>query len=244
MNITISDISFKYKNASIEALQHLSLSIKKGEKHGIFGSNGAGKSTLIKLICQVLQPQKGNIVFSNESGPLASSSVIKQNIGYVPQDLAFYEELNLIQNIEYYGVMYNLSNDLIQERSKDLIHLLGLLEKKNLKLKKLSGGMKRKVNLLLALLHDPEIIILDEPTVGIDVFSKNEIIKHLNYLNEVKGKTIIYTSHEMSESQNFCSNFTLLDLGKVLVSGNLEDVLHHQQQPNLEAVLIQLHEKA
>jgi ABC-2 type transport system ATP-binding protein len=135
--------------------------------------------------------------------------------------------------------MFNLDKELIREKYEELTHRFGLENHLKKKVKTFSGGMKRKVNLILGLLHNPKILVLDEPIVGIDVRSKVEI---LNYLNEIhqQGITIIYTSHQMNESQSFCENFTLLDCGKNLITGNLEEVLKHQGKTDLESILLDL----
>lgn len=237
MNISVENISHTYKGAERLSINELSLKIKSGTKHGIFGSNGAGKSTLIKIICNVISPTSGSVVFNKKDDSLNDVVEVKQSIGYVPQDFAFYEELTLLQNAKYFGTMFNLTDIEIQEQYDSLVSVFGLKNDQKKKISSFSGGMKRKVNLILGLLHKPEIIILDEPIVGIDVHSKNDILNYLNELHQM-GKTIIYTSHQMNESQSFCENFTLLNDGKNIITGNLEEVLLHQNKRNLESILL------
>ena len=239
MDLFINNISHNYKNASSKSLTNITFNIPKGSKHGIFGANGAGKSTLLKLMCNVMLPSEGSMTFVSKNETISDKIKIKQSIGYVPQDFAFYEELTIWQNIKYFGIMFNLTNDIIKQKYDDLIQIFGLTPHTNKKLKVLSGGMKRKVNLMLGLIHDPKVIILDEPIVGIDVHSKNDILDYLNKLN-TEGVTIIYTSHQMNESQSFCNSFTLLDKGKNIVTGDLKEVLNHQNKPNLESILLAL----
>ena len=179
----------------------------------------------------------GQFFFNKENSELNDKVKVKQSIGYVPQDFAFYEELTLLQNAKYFGTMFNLTNAEIQDQYESLISIFGLQNDQKKKISSFSGGMKRKVNLILGLLHNPEIIILDEPIVGIDVHSKNDILNYLNELHQL-GKTIIYTSHQMNESQSFCENFTLLHEGENIITGNLEEVLQHQNKKNLEAILL------
>jgi ABC-2 type transport system ATP-binding protein len=239
MKVLISNISHKYKGSDKLSLENLSMEIVPGSKHGIFGANGAGKSTIIKIICNVFLPSEGKVEYSLDEKILSDKTTIKQSIGYVPQDFAFYEELTIWQNVRYFGTMFNLEKSQIEHKYLELVNRFDLKGHLKKKVKTFSGGMKRKVNLILGLLHDPKIIVLDEPIVGIDVKSKIEI---LNYLNEIhqKGITIIYTSHQMNESQSFCDNFTLLDCGKNLITGNLEEILSHQGKKDLESILIDL----
>lgn len=239
MDISIQNISHHYKKTIKNSLENVSLNIKSGSKHGIFGANGAGKSTLLKLICSVMRPSDGIIQFKQDNISITDVIAIKQNIGYVPQEFAYYEELTIWQNVKYFGTMFNLELDLIKKRYEKLIKTFELEKHAKKKLKLLSGGMKRKVNLILGLIHNPRILILDEPIVGIDVHSKNDILTYLNELNQT-GVTIIYTSHQMNESQSFCNNFTLLDNGKNIVTGDLKEVLKHQNKNNLEDILLTL----
>ena len=238
MNISINQISYQYKQAESLSLDNISVDIKSGSKHGIFGANGAGKSTLIKAICNVIQPNVGTIQFSDK-GEIIPKELIKQMIGYVPQDFAFYEELTIWNNIKYFGVMFNLPDKVIKERYDEFMELFALTNFSKKRIKTFSGGMKRKVNLMLGLLHNPSLIVLDEPIVGIDVHSKSEILNYLNGLHQ-SGKTIIYTSHQMNESQSFCDNFTLIDNGKSIVTGNLLEILDHQGKKDLESILLDL----
>lgn len=239
MDLFINHISHTYKNANHKSLTNISLNIPKGSKHGIFGANGAGKSTLLKLMCNVMLPSEGSMTFVIDNETITDTTKIKQSIGYVPQDFAFYEELTIWQNIKYFGIMFNLKIEAIRLKYDHLIDTFGLTAHTSKKLKALSGGMKRKVNLMLGLIHNPHVLILDEPIVGIDVHSKNDILDYLNKLNK-EGITIVYTSHQMNESQSFCNNFTLLDKGKNVVTGDLKEVLRHQNKPNLESILLAL----
>jgi len=239
MKVSIKNITHQYKGAENKSLTNLSLEIEEGSKHGIFGANGAGKSTLIKIICNVMLPSEGEIKFYKTNQPVTNKTKIKESIGYVPQDFAFYEELTVWQNVKYFGAMFNLSKLDIELKYKELVSLFDLEKHESKKVKTFSGGMKRKVNLILGLLHNPSILVLDEPIVGIDVHSKNEILNYLNQLHK-KGVTIIYTSHQMNESQSFCDSFTLLNGGANIVTGNLKEVLKHQGKKDLESILLAL----
>lgn len=235
--IHIDHVSKKYKNALVFSLDNIDFEIKGGSTHGILGSNGAGKSTLIKIICDVLEPTIGKVDFFSKNGSKINRDEIKSIIGYVPQDFAFFDELSIKQNFTYFGTMYNLSKETIENKYEEMIQLLKLEAHQEKKIKLFSGGMKRKVNLALGLLHNPEVIILDEPTVGIDIRSKAEILEYLKELNK-QGKTIIYTSHQMKEAQDFCSHVSLFNEGKMIVSDRVEEVLSKMNQENLETLLL------
>jgi ABC-2 type transport system ATP-binding protein len=235
--ININKLSKKYKNATSFSLIDINFKILAGSTHGILGSNGAGKSTLIKIICDVLIPTNGTVDFLDSENQKIKREEIKSIIGYVPQDFAFFDELSIKQNFIYFGTMYNLQKAEIINKYEEMIHFLKLEDHQQKKIKLFSGGMKRKVNLALGLLHNPEVIILDEPTVGIDIRSKADIIDHLKQLNH-QGKTIIYTSHQMKEAQDFCSHVSLFNEGKMIVSDKMENVLQKMNQEDLESLLL------
>jgi len=170
-------------------LKNLSFNIFGGEKIGILGPNGAGKTTLISIICGILDPENGNIHYTNNNKNI-NYTAFKHLLGYVPQELAFYEDLSPIQNLNYFGAMYGLNKSIIKKKSEEILTILGLIDVRNDKAKTFSGGMKRRLNLAISILHQPKVLFLDEPTVGIDVQSKNAIITILNQLNK-NGTTII-----------------------------------------------------
>lgn len=223
----IENVSKQYKQASELSLNEVNLQIPSGEVFGILGPNGAGKTTLISILCGIFEPSSGSFNYEID-GRKISGKTIKTHIGYVPQDLAFYEELTPIQNFQFFGAMYNLSKTEIKFQSDKLLTILGLSNVQDKKVAHFSGGMKRRVNLAIGMLHNPDILFLDEPTVGVDVQSKLAILNFLKTLNN-QGTTIIYTSHNMKDAEEFCTSFALLDSGKILVSGPTQELLQKEE---------------
>jgi ABC-2 type transport system ATP-binding protein len=228
--IKVDDISKKYKDSEEYSLRNVSFSINRGDKFGILGPNGAGKTTLISIMCGVINLSGGKITFD-------SPEKLQYTIGLVPQEYAFYNELTAPQNLEYFGVLYHLKRDEIKVRTEKVLKLLGLSAFSEKKVKTFSGGMKRRLNLAIGILHNPSILFLDEPTVGVDIQSRNAIIQFLNTLNE-QGTTIIYTSHHLPEAEEFCNKIVLLDYGKVIAFDETSNLkLLHNSESLTEVVL-------
>lgn len=230
--ININNISKKYGKAENYSLKNINLSIHNGDKVGILGPNGAGKTTLISIICGIIQTTSGEINFG--LGPN-----IKQHIGFVPQDFAFYPQLSPLQNLEYFGALYNLSKNEITKSINNLLPILGLENVADKKVNTFSGGMMRRVNLGIGLIHSPKILLLDEPTVGVDVQSRHAILQMLDVLNK-SGTTIIYTSHHLDEAQEFCNTIALLDHGEIIASDGTIKLLEQYNASNLQSLFIQL----
>ena len=230
--IHVENVSKRYKNAEDCSLQEVSLTIFKSDKFGILGPNGAGKTTLISILCGIFNQSSGKVTYN-------SSEKKHSIIGYVPQDFAFYNELTATQNLEYFGVLYHLSKKEIKQRSEEILTILGLLSVADKKVKTYSGGMKRRLNLAIGILHNPSILFLDEPTVGVDIQSKNAIIQFLNKLNE-QGTTIIYTSHHLSEAEEFCNKIAILDYGKLIAFDEISALKHAHNVNSLMDVILKL----
>lgn len=234
--VQINNLSKQYKNNDFYSLKDIDLKIYKGEKLGIFGPNGAGKTTLIAALCGTRAHFEGEVFYHYQDKHISVNNM-QNKIGYVPQDFAFYEELNIWDNLQYYAGIYGLSTAKKQNKIESLIKMMQLENYKKRKLMHCSGGIKRRVNLAIALLHDPKILFLDEPTVGIDIDSKMEIMHYLEKLNQ-EGMTIIYTSHELHEGENFCNRLILLNQGKIVLEGNLPEILVKHNVNNLEALFL------
>ncbi len=230
--IDIKNLSKRYKDASDYSLEDVSLAINTGDKFGIFGPNGAGKTTLISIICKLFRASSGEVIYNTIQEKTLT-------IGLVPQELAMYEELTAYQNLEYFGALCKLSKKVITKRAHELLNILGLEKVTHKKVKTFSGGMKRRLNLAIGIIHDPEVLFLDEPTVGVDIQSKNAIMSFLNELNK-KGATIVYTSHHMAEAEEFCDNIAILDHGKLIANDTLQNLIHQNKAKNLMEVLINL----
>lgn len=205
-----------------KALDHLDLQVEKGDILGLLGPNGSGKSTTINCVLSLLSYDSGSIkIFGEEMGPEKYN--IKQKIGVVPQEIALLEELNVTDNIQYFCGLY------IQEKAKreqyveEVIQLVGLEEFRKFYPKQLSGGLKRRLNIACGIVHKPELIFLDEPTVAVDPQSRNKILDSIKELNR-QGATIVYTTHYMEEVEILCNNIVIIDQGKVIAEGTKEQL--------------------
>jgi len=236
--IKIQNISKQYKGADFQSLNNVVLNIPQQSVFGLLGPNGAGKTTLISILCGIIQPTLGSYEINGISNK--NSTSIKNIIGVVPQEYALYPTLTAYENLMYFGSLYNVSKaDLKEKISSFLIHL-GLENFMHKKIHTFSGGMKRRVNLIAGILHNPKVLFLDEPTVGVDVQSRATIIDYLKLLNQ-QGTTIVYTSHLMAEAQDFCTDIAIIDQGSVFVQGTPKELI--ESVPNahsLEEVFIEL----
>lgn len=237
--IQITSLSKKYKNAEMYSLNDLTLTINEGQIFGLLGPNGAGKTTLISMLCGLVKPTSGSFTINGMSYA-NNATKIKQFIGVVPQEYALYPTLTARENLHYFGSMYGLKGQDLKDKVIETLDLLGLLKFADKRIETFSGGMKRRINLIAGILHNPKIIFLDEPTVGVDVQSKNAIIDYLKHLNK-NGTTIIYTSHHLSEAEDFCTDIAILDQGKIYAQGTPSGLISNTQNAqNLEDVFISL----
>ncbi|MFC3198936.1 ABC transporter ATP-binding protein [Parapedobacter deserti] len=215
--IRIHQLSKRYPGSDRYALNNLSLSVWKGEIFGLLGPNGAGKTTLISTLCGMIKPTSGELFFNGLNYRLHRRKIQRQ-IGVVPQEYALYPTLTAAENLYYFGSLYGLSSADLKRRIADGLDRVGLTEFAGKNINTFSGGMKRRVNLLAGILHRPDVLFLDEPTVGVDVHSKEVIMALLHELNE-QGTTIIYSSHHLNEAQHFCTKIAIIDDGKIVVEG-------------------------
>jgi len=236
--IKIQNISKQYKGADFQSLNNVVLNIPQQSVFGLLGPNGAGKTTLISILCGIIQPTLGSYEINGISNK--NSTSIKNIIGVVPQEYALYPTLTAYENLMYFGSLYNVSKaDLKAKIPEFLIHL-GLENFMHKKIQTFSGGMKRRVNLIAGILHNPKVLFLDEPTVGVDVQSRATIIDYLKLLNQ-QGTTIVYTSHLMAEAQDFCTDIAIIDQGSVFVQGTPKELIESVPNANsLEEVFIEL----
>lgn len=204
------------------AVDNMSLSIEEGEIFGFLGANGAGKSTTINIISGLLRSNQGTVEILGENTK-KNSKFAKMNIGMVPQDLAIYEDLTAYENVRFFAGLYGLRGSELNERVEEALQFVGLEDKLKEYPKNFSGGMKRRLNIACAIAHRPKLIIMDEPTVGIDPHSRNYILNSVRKLNEM-GCTIIYTSHYMEEVEEICSRISIIDHGKIIAEGTKEQL--------------------
>lgn len=238
--IEIKHLTKRYHHADEPAVKSLDLTVNQGEIFGLLGPNGAGKTTTISILCSQIVADEGEIYINGKS--LSSESArIKKIIGVVPQEIALYQKLTAYENLRFFGNMYGLKGKELQERIMSRATAFGLEKKLHRKVNTFSGGMKRRVNLIAGILHRPRILILDEPTVGIDVQSKNVIIEYLKQLNKNEGTTIVYTSHMMDEAERFCSHIAILDMGQIVTEGKPEELIGtYPSCNNLEDIFLLL----
>jgi ABC-2 type transport system ATP-binding protein len=218
------------------AVDAISFSIAQGETVGLLGPNGAGKTTAISMICGISKPDSGEVTLGGVR-LTQDANAVKRRVGLVPQDLALYEELSAWANLQLFGGLYGLGAAELQPRAKAALALVGQTDRSADRVKTFSGGMKRRLNIAGALLHDPDLILLDEPTVGVDPQSRNAIFDNLEELKR-RGKTLLYTTHYMEEAERLCDRVLILDHGRVLASDTVAGF--KQKYTNLEAAFIQL----
>jgi len=204
------------------AVDNISLEIDEGEIFGLLGPNGAGKSTVINILCGLLSQNGGKVEILGRDIKKDLISA-KKNIGIVPQDIAIYDDLTASENIKFFAGLYGLSGSLLKERAEETLDFVGLADKAKSRPSDFSGGMKRRLNIACAIAHRPKLIIMDEPTVGIDPQSRNHILQSVRKLN-VMGSTIIYTSHYMEEVEEICSRIAIIDHGKLIAEGTNEEL--------------------
>jgi ABC-2 type transport system ATP-binding protein len=234
--IQITDLYKTYGGASHPSVNGLTMTIEKGSIHGLLGPNGAGKTTTLSILCGLRSYHKGCVII-NGLDIKKSLPHIKPMIGVVPQDIALYPELTIDENLRFAGSMYRIPAKILNERIDTCLQLFGLGAHRKKRISRLSGGMKRQVNLTAAVLHQPEILILDEPTVGIDVQSKQTILENLRTLNR-NGTTILYTSHDMGEAQQFCTFVSLMNKGQIICEGTPSFLIRNENADSLEALFI------
>ena len=205
--------------AGRQVVEDVSLAAEPGQIIGLLGPNGAGKTTTVSMICGLTSADRGEVTLAGQH-ITDDSSPTKRKIGLVPQDIALYEELPAMRNLETFGALYGLSGSLLQERAKAALELVGLADRAGDKPATFSGGMKRRLNIACALVHDPDILLLDEPTVGIDPQSRNAIFDNLETL-KARGKAMVYTTHYMEEAERLCDRIVIMDHGKVIANDTL-----------------------
>ncbi|WP_434399671.1 ABC transporter ATP-binding protein [Planococcus sp. 11815] len=205
------------------AVDDVSLVLRQGESVGLLGPNGAGKSTAIAMISTLMKPSSGDVKLNGKS-VLKKPGDMRRVLGVVPQKIALYEELSAYENLKFFGRLYGLSGNELEQRIDYVLELVGLADRKKELVKNYSGGMQRRVNLAAAMMHEPEVLIMDEPTVGIDPQSRNHLLETIRKLNQDEGMTVLYTSHYMEEVEKLCDRVYIMDHGKVIAEGTKEEL--------------------
>lgn len=240
--IEVSGLTKIYKGSGKPAVDHLDIEVREKEIFGLLGPNGAGKSTTLMMLCGLLKSDSGSArVFGLEV--CKNGDEIRRQIGVAPQDIALFPSLTARENLVYFCRMYGLEGAAIRLRVNHLLEVFGLIDRANMRVLQFSGGMKRRLNLIAALLHQPRLVILDEPTAGVDVQSRNMILDYMKTL-QAEGVAILYSSHFMDEAERICSRFAILDEGRLLAQGALADMLASVGGNCLEELFLRLTGKA
>jgi ABC-2 type transport system ATP-binding protein len=236
--IEVRDLSFRYPGSSKPIFEGLQLDVHPGMRFGLFGPNGAGKTTLMSLMTGLLKPSEGTIrLFGMDLHTRDKAG--HALFGFVPQDFSFYEELTPMQNLAFFGAWSGLTGAQTRKRSLFLLDILGLSDFRDQRAEIFSGGMKRRLNLAIGVIHSPRILFLDEPTVGVDVQTGYAILRYLRALNE-EGTTLVYTSHQLGEAESLCQEIALIDQGFIIAEGSLTELLSGHQQDDLQGLFLEL----
>ena len=207
----------------LTAVDGVSLTISAGETFGLLGPNGAGKTTAISMICGLLRPDEGSVTVAGE--PITTTSTRGRSaIGLVPQDLAIYPDLTGEENLKFFGRLYGMTGAPLASRVGEVLDLVGLAERKDDHSKEYSGGMKRRLNIGIGLLHKPQLLVLDEPTVGVDPQSRNAILESVENLS-TEGMAVLYTTHYMEEAERLCDRVAIIDEGTVQAEGTRRELV-------------------
>ncbi|WP_410879154.1 ABC transporter ATP-binding protein [Myroides sp. DW712] len=236
--IAIQNVYKQYKGADFFSIEAVSLQINRGDFIGVLGPNGAGKTTLLSMLYGLIKPTSGVLEIEGmtyQQNPIE----IKSKIGVVPQEYALYPTLSAHENLMFLGSMYGLKGKELKQKIQYYLAYLGLEAFAHKKIDTFSGGMKRRVNLIAGILHDPAILFLDEPTVGVDLQSRLLIVDFLKELS-AKGTTIVYTSHHLHEVQELCTSIAIINKGQLFGLGTSEDLMMQTKTANLEEAFLQL----
>ena len=230
--------SFLRLSRTARAISHFNLEVGAGLRFGLFGPNGAGKTTLMNLMTGLLATDTGKIRLFGQEMQRHNRSV-HSLFGFVPQELSFYQELSPVENLDFFGAWSGMAGPAIRRRTGELLDILGLADVRDKKVQHFSGGMKRRVNLAIGVIHRPPLLFLDKPTVGVDVQTRHAIIGYLRQLNE-DGTTLIYTSHQLGEAEDLCDKVALIDQGRIVVHDDLGVLLSDHRQEGLEGLFLEL----
>lgn len=240
MNVLeVKKLTKKYGDKTV--VDNITFQVKEGEILGFLGPNGAGKSTTIAMITSITKQNSGDILYFGKSTK-TNQKEFKRNLGVVPQEISYYEDLSAYDNVKFFCSLYGYRNRELRERTKNALEFVGLWEKRKDTPNQFSGGMKRRLNIACSIAHTPKLLIMDEPTVGIDPQSRNHIMEAIRKLNR-QGTTVIYVSHYMEEIENLCERIMVLDHGHVIEDSEKEELKRKFQAKelyNLEEIFLHL----
>ncbi len=219
--IEVKDLRKSYGTQT--AVDGLTLQVAHGETLGLLGPNGAGKTTTIGMLIGLLDPSSGSVTINGAPPDLPTT---RKTIGLAPQSLSLYEELTARENLQFFGRLYDLHGAALQERVAWALDFAGLTDRGHDRVSRYSGGMKRRLNLACAMIHEPQVVLMDEPTVGVDPQSRNHVFECIERLQQ-GGLTILYTTHYMNEAQRLCDRVAIMDQGKLLALDSVENLIRH-----------------
>ncbi|MGI8908130.1 MAG: ABC transporter ATP-binding protein [Candidatus Sumerlaeaceae bacterium] len=218
--LSVHDLHHSYDASP--ALAGISFEVERGETLGLLGPNGAGKSTTIHILCGLLRPRSGSVSINGQMDP--SRADVRRSLGFAPQSLAIYDELTADENLRFFGRMYGLAGAALSQRVAKSLQVAALTDRGSSRVSTYSGGMKRRLNLACAIIHDPQILMLDEPTVGVDPQSRNLLFDTLGIM-KAEGRTLLYTTHYMEEAQRLCDRVAIIDAGRILDISPVADLI-------------------
>jgi len=236
--ISVRDVTKRYRSRI--ALDRVSIEVGKGEVFGLIGPNGAGKSTFISLLATIIKPDSGDILVDGRS-IVKNPEIMRKRIGYVPQEIALYPMLSAYDNLDLWAGVYGLKGQRKKQRIQVVLDYLKLGDRARDKVATYSGGMKRRLNIAASLLHKPEILIMDEPTAGVDILSRTTVSEMIRNL-KANGCTIVIASHYIDELESLCDRVAILNKGVLLYTGTLEDILKKTGKESLKALMLNLEE--
>jgi ABC-2 type transport system ATP-binding protein len=218
--LEVAGISRSYDE--LRAVDDVSFTVERGTSFGLLGPNGAGKTTAISIIAGLLEPDEGKVTLGGTS-MLHEPLEAKRKLGLVPQEIALYPTLSALENLDFWGRLYGLGGEQLRSRAAEVLEVVGLSDRQHDRVENYSGGMKRRLNIAVGLLHEPELLILDEPTVGVDPQSRHHILESVHQLQQ-GGLTVLYTSHYMEEVEKLCDRVAVMDEGRVIAMGTIEEL--------------------
>ena len=235
--IQVKDLIKKFNG--FVAVNNISFSVKEGEIFAFLGPNGAGKTTTIKMLTTLLSPTSGQIIL-NGFDPVKKKDDVRKSFGIVFQDPSLDEELTAKENLEFHGVLYKVPKKVRQERTKELLQLVELWDRKDDFVKTFSGGMRRRLEIARGLLHHPKIFFLDEPTIGLDPQTRSHMWEYITDLNKKEGITVFFTTHYIEEAEKIAQKVAIIDYGKIITQGTSKELMEQTKTKSLEEAFLNL----
>ncbi|MBW7959951.1 ATP-binding cassette domain-containing protein [Patescibacteria group bacterium] len=239
MNQAVVVRNLTKKFGDFVAVNDISFSVDRGSIFAFLGPNGAGKSTTIKMLTTLLRPTSGEILV-NGFNPLKDQDKTRKSFGIVFQDPSLDEELTALENMDFHGIIYGMENNLRKKRIEELLKIVELWEKRNLLVKTFSGGMKRRLEIARGLLHHPKIFFLDEPTLGLDPQTRNQIWEYIRKLNKNESITVFFSTHYMEEADKVADQIAIIDNGRIIIQGSSEKLKEKTKKKSLEDAFLSL----